>query len=77
MRNKQWSYPKNHYTANVGAFTQADRDALLAMFYVVAGQWGAFRFRDLVDFNAINEVLAVADGTKTPVQLSKTYTFGG
>lgn len=76
-RNKRWLYPKHHYTANVGAFTQADREELRSMFYVCAGQWGAFRFRDVVDYVAANELLAVAGGSQTPVQLVKTYTFGG
>lgn len=76
-RNKEWLYPKHHYTANVGAFTQADREELRSMFYVCAGQWGAFRFRDLVDYVAAGEFLPVVVGTKTPVQLIKTYTFGG
>lgn len=75
-RNKQWQYPKHHYTANVGAFTPADISELRSMFYACAGQWGAFRFRDPVDFVAAAESLAVSVGTKTPVQLTKTYTFG-
>jgi len=46
------------------------------MFYACAGQWGAFRFRDPVDFVAAAEVIGVAVGTKTPAQLTKTYAFG-
>ena len=76
-RNRQWLYPKHHYTANVGAFTAADRDELRSMFYVCAGQWGAFRFRDLVDYRASGEFITVDVGTKTPAQLTKTYSFGG
>jgi len=75
-RNKLWQYPRHHYTANVGAFTAADIQELRAIFYTCAGQWGAFRFQDLVDFNAVSESFPVAVGTLTPAQLIKTYTFG-
>lgn len=77
MRNKLWKFPKHHYRANVGAFIPSDILELRSMFYACAGQWGAFRFRDLVDYNATQEALAVAVGTVTPVQLVKTYVFGG
>lgn len=76
-RAKLWQYPKHHYTANVGAFTQDHRDELRALFYVCAGQWGAFRFRDLVDYAAVLETITTTVGAKTPAQLVKTYVFGG
>jgi uncharacterized protein (TIGR02217 family) len=75
-RNKLWQFPKHHYTANVGAFTASDVQELRSIFYACAGQWGAFRFQDLVDFTATDEPLSVAVGTMTPVQLIKTYAFG-
>ena len=74
---KQLKYPKDHYTANVGAITPADRLELRSLFYVCAGQWGAFRFRDLVDYQASGEFISVDVGTKNPAQLIKTYSFGG
>jgi uncharacterized protein (TIGR02217 family) len=76
VRNKLWAYPRQKYTANVGAFSEAQRKELLALFYTCAGQWGAFRFSDRVDCTAVGEGLAVVSGTKTPVQLVKNYTFG-
>lgn len=76
LRNKQWKYPLQKYTANVAVFSPQDIAELLAMFYACAGQWGAFRFRDPVDWIANGSQLAVLVGTKTPAQLTKTYTFG-
>lgn len=76
IRNKEWVYPRHKYTANAGAFNEADRDALRSMFYVAGGQWAAFRFRDPVDHSAMNETIVTPAGTKAPVQLMKTYTFG-
>lgn len=77
VRNKSWAYPKHKYTANVGAFNERDRDDLRALFYVAAGQWAAFRFRDPIDNSATNEILVTPAGTRNPVQLTKTYEFGG
>lgn len=76
-RAKLWMYPKHHYTANVGAFDADDRNELRSLFYVCAGQWGAFRFQDPIDNTATLESIVVASGTKTPAQLTKTYSFGG
>ena len=75
-RNKEWRYPKHRYTANLAVFSEEEREELRALFYVCAGMWGAFRFRDAVDYKANNELLSVAAGTTTPVQLIKSYTFG-
>jgi uncharacterized protein (TIGR02217 family) len=76
IRNKDWKYPKHHYTANIAALNAAQLTELRSLFYACAGQWGAFRFRDAVDFEATLELLAVDAGTKNPVQLVKTYAFG-
>jgi uncharacterized protein (TIGR02217 family) len=76
-RNKNWVYPRHKFTANVGAFNDADRQALRSLFYVTGGQWASFRFRDPVDNAAVNEVMVTPIGTRTPVQLIKTYEFGG
>lgn len=75
-RNKEWQYPLQKYTANIAAFTEAARNEMLGLFYVCAGQWGAFRFSDRVDYLANGETITVTAGTKTPAQLVKTYTFG-
>lgn len=75
-RNQLWKYPKHHYTASLSAFTPANIMELRSLFYACAGQWGAFRFRDVMDYTASNEPLVVVPGTQTPVQLIKTYAFG-
>lgn len=75
-RDKKWQYPLQKYTANIGAFSSADLSELLGLFYACAGQWGAFRFSDRVDYTASGESFPTASGTKTPAQLVKNYTFG-
>ena len=76
LRNQNWKYPRQQYTANVGAFNQNDLNELLALFYACAGQWGAFRFSDRVDYTAVAQTLLVVSGAMTPAQLVKNYTFG-
>lgn len=76
-RNKEWAYPLQKYTASLAVFTPADRAELLGLFYACAGQWGAFRFSDRVDFVASAESITTEAGTKTPAQLMKNYAFGG
>lgn len=76
VRNRLWQYPKHHYTASLTVFTPANILELRSLFYACAGQWGVFRFRDMMDYVATSEILAVSFGSKTPVQLIKTYTFG-
>lgn len=76
LRNQNWKYPRQKYTANVATLSAADRLELLSLFYACAGQFAAFRFRDSVDYTAVNQTLLVNAGTTDPVQLVKNYTFG-
>lgn len=75
-RNQNWQYPLQKYTASIHAFSDAERAEMLGLFYAAAGQWGAFRFSDRVDYIAAAQTIVVPAGTKTPVQLVKNYTFG-
>jgi uncharacterized protein (TIGR02217 family) len=76
VRNQNWKYPRQQYAADLAAFSPAEIAELLALFYACAGQWGAFRYSDNVDYIAANETIAVAAGTMTPAQLMKNYAFG-
>lgn len=76
VRNQDWAYPRQKYSAQLTAFDSDDLAELLALFYACAGQWGAFRFHDPVDWLATGQTMIVAAGTKTPAQLVKNYTFG-
>ena len=76
-RNKNWVYPRHRYSAELGLFNDADREALVAAIWVSAGAFGTFRFKDWNDYQATDQPLSPSIGTMTPVQLQKTYTFGG
>lgn len=75
-RNRQWLHAQYKYTANFGAFNDADRQTLVRIFQATAGRWAAFRFKDPTDYFVTGEVLAPEFGTSTPIQLIRTYWFG-
>lgn len=76
VRNKEWMYAQYRYSANFGAFNDADRQALIGIFQAAGGRWAAFRFKDPTDYFVTGEPLAVDVGTSTAVQLSRVYSFG-
>jgi len=76
-RNKEWIYPRHRYSAELGLFTDQDREDLIAALWLCAGAHGTFRFRDWNDYTVSNAPMTVSVGTKIPVQLTKSYTFGG
>lgn len=70
-RNANWAQPKHRYTA---PFLNISRQAFLEikrMFFLCQGQLHAFRFRDALDFEAIDEPFATGDGTTVEFQLAK------
>lgn len=75
-RKKLWSMPHHRYTANYATLNEAEKNDLLHAFMVSGGAFSAFRFKDWNDHTALNELIGVGDGTSTPMQLVKTYTFG-
>lgn len=77
VRNRRWRYPKHEYAAEFLNFTAEERDEVLRFMHAAGGSWLAFRFKDWMDFEAVNESLAPVIGTQTPLQLVKTYTAGG
>lgn len=77
QRNAQWLYPKHRYAAQYMNLLPAAMAEILAAFHACRGKLHAFRFKDWNDYTATNAALAPSIGTMTPVQLVKTYTFGG
>lgn len=77
QRNRQWLYPKHRYSAQFLNFSKANQALVLEIFHAMAGQLHCCRFKDHGDYQAVDEQLAPAIGTSNPVQLIKTYAFGG
>lgn len=76
IRNKEWAMPKHKYTADYATLNDAEKEAMLATFWVAGGAWESFRFKDWNDWRVTDEVLATPVTSSTPIQLTKAYTFG-
>lgn len=76
MRRGNWSMPHHKYTANYSLLDPESQNEILAAFIAARGQVHSFRFKDWNDYRTTNEAMANGDGTSTPRQLTKTYTFG-
>ena len=75
-RRQEWSMPHHKYTADYTTLRPQDQNDILAAFIAAKGQMHTFAMRDWNDYRARGEVIGEGDGTTTPVQLIKTYTFG-
>lgn len=75
-RNANWSLPHHKFTADYTILNPRDQNEILHAFMAARGRLNSFRFKDWNDFKIVNESLGVGDGTSTPRQLTKTYTFG-
>jgi len=75
-RNAEWSLPHHKFTADYTLLDPVAQNEILIAFWAARGQKDSFRFKDWNDFKAIDQAMANGDGTATPRQLTKTYTFG-
>lgn len=76
QRNREWLYPRWKAQGNMAAFEAKDRQDLIGLFMVTAGQWAAFRMMDPTDNFVAAEPIAPAIGTTQPVQLVRAYRLG-
>lgn len=76
QRNRKWTFPKYRAEAQIGAFDNGDRQALLGLFHAAGGMHKAFRVKDPTDWLVVNEPCSPLVGTSTPLQLSRAYPFG-
>lgn len=76
-RNREWSRSRREYSAPFNNVSEADYRLILAAFEVCSGRHQGFRFKDWDDYTATAEVMGIAPSGSTPIQLVKTYTFGG
>lgn len=76
-RNVNWTKAKRRYSALYQNFTPDQFAELLEVFHACYGSAYSFRFKDWTDFEAVNEPQGNTPGANTtPVQLTKSYTFG-
>jgi uncharacterized protein (TIGR02217 family) len=67
---------RNHYNVVHGIKTKDQLDRLLIFFRAMRGKAVGFRFKDWLDYKAINQHIAIGDGKSFEFQLIKTYQLG-
>ncbi len=76
QRNINWSRPRMRYNLVNTIKNQGSFDLINAFFYNRKGRAYGFRYKDWADYQAIGQVVGVADGVETQFQLIKTYDSG-
>ena len=81
-----WSKSRHRYEASYGMRTQAQLEAVIALFNAVRGRAYGFRFKDWADYKSCADAATVSptdqsigtgDGSTATFQLTKTYNYGG
>lgn len=75
-RRGNWSMPHHKYTADYAVLDPEEQNEILAAFIACRAQVHSFRFKDWNDYKADDQAMEAGDGTSTPRQLTKAYTFG-
>lgn len=75
-RYANWSMPRYKYTADYSILNPVQQNDIQTAFLAARGQRDSFRFKDWGDYQGDDQPLGVGDGTATPRQLRKYYTFG-
>jgi uncharacterized protein (TIGR02217 family) len=75
-RNAEWALPHHKFTADYALLDPIAQNEILVAFWSARGQKDSFRFKDWNDYRVTGQAMALGDGTATPRQLTKTYTFG-
>ena len=75
-RNSEWTMPLGIYSLKLGLLRPIDHEVVIAAHNACMGSAIGFRFKDLTNFVAEDEVIGVGDGTSQVYPLTKTYVFG-
>jgi uncharacterized protein (TIGR02217 family) len=76
MHRGNWAMPHHRYTADYTILDPEEQNEILSAFMACRARVHSFRFKDWNDYKATNQAMAAGDGTSTPRQLTKSYTFG-
>jgi uncharacterized protein (TIGR02217 family) len=75
---KRWQYPLHRYDVSHAIKTRDDFEIVRAFFYVVAGAFDGFRFKDWGDYQLTHQNSAVIQSAGSPSewQIVRLYTVG-
>lgn len=72
----EWVEAHWTFIADYDVMDPLSQNEIRNCFMAMRGKRHSFRFKDWTDFQATNQALGTGDGTNTPRQLKKYYTFG-
>lgn len=75
-RNAEWSMPHMKYEADYAILNPQQQNEVRNAFMSLRGQRDSMRLKDWTDYLCTDQALGTGDGTLTPRQLRKFYTFG-
>lgn len=75
-RIANWDQFHWKFNADYAGFEAGEKNDIYNAFLAAYANRDSFRFKDWNDFTATDQALGTGDGTNTPRQLRKYYTFG-
>lgn len=77
QRNINWQNARAKYAIAIKNLSNADAKKTLEFFYTRHGAAYGFRFKDWLDFEAVQQNIGTGNGVKTSFELIKNYTNNG
>lgn len=75
LRISNYDYPLLSYNVINDLKTKRELEEIINFFKLVKGRAYGFKFKDWLDYKAINQNIAIANGEQTEFQLIKTYNI--
>lgn len=75
LRISNYDYPLLSYNVINDLKTKKELEEIINFFKLVKGRAYGFKFKDWLDYKAINQNIAIANGEQTEFQLIKTYNI--
>lgn len=75
LRISNYDYPLLSYNVINDIKTKKELEEIINFFKLVKGRACGFKFKDWLDYKAVNQNIAVADGEQKSFQLIKTYNI--
>lgn len=75
-RKSQWLRPLDRFVVIYRTLMKDDREYVARVFRACRGRFAGFRFRDPLDYTAVNQSLGIGTGALQEIQLVMKYQFG-
>lgn len=75
-RKSQWLRPLDRFVVIYRTLMKDDREYVARVFRACRGRFAGFRFRDPLDYVAVNQPIGIGTGATQQLQLTMSYQFG-